>query len=193
MRKIVTAVVFGAAIWLFAGPAGAIVFICTYCDESGNVSASAPPTPPTPNIGTATFGDSTTSGPIINFNVGNTYEDIFNATLSTWDLNFGVQPPDKFFVQIYNTNFSTGYTSGFISPAGGYLTFFPNGTYDVFVTLEGSVDPPGAMQVTFNGPLVDPPTPTPLPAALPLFAGGLSVMGWIAGRKKRKVARAAAA
>jgi hypothetical protein len=34
---------------------------------------------------------------------------------------------------------------------------------------------------------------TPLPAALPLFAGGLVMLGFIAGRKKRKVASLAAA
>ena len=34
---------------------------------------------------------------------------------------------------------------------------------------------------------------TPLPGALPLFAGGLGMIGLIAGRKKRKTARPAAA
>ena len=34
---------------------------------------------------------------------------------------------------------------------------------------------------------------TPLPAALPLFAGGLGMIGLLAGRKKRKAASAAAA
>ncbi len=33
---------------------------------------------------------------------------------------------------------------------------------------------------------------TPLPAALPLFAGGLGVMGWLARRRKRKNAAALA-
>lgn len=36
-------------------------------------------------------------------------------------------------------------------------------------------------------------TATPLPAAFPLFAGGLGLIGLIAGRKKRKVAALAAA
>jgi hypothetical protein len=36
-------------------------------------------------------------------------------------------------------------------------------------------------------------TQTPLPAALPLFAGGLGLIGLIAGRKKRKAANLAAA
>ena len=35
--------------------------------------------------------------------------------------------------------------------------------------------------------------PSPLPAALPLFAGGLGVMGLLAGRRKRKTAAATAA
>jgi hypothetical protein len=37
------------------------------------------------------------------------------------------------------------------------------------------------------------PTPTPLPAALPLFAGGLSAMGLLGWRRKRKNAAALAA
>jgi len=37
------------------------------------------------------------------------------------------------------------------------------------------------------------PAPTPLPAALPLFATGVGVMGWLAKRRKRKNAAALAA
>jgi hypothetical protein len=36
-------------------------------------------------------------------------------------------------------------------------------------------------------------TPTPLPAALPLFAGGLGLMGWLGRRRKHKSAALAAA
>ena len=36
-------------------------------------------------------------------------------------------------------------------------------------------------------------TATPLPAALPLFAGGLGVIGLIARRRKRSIAKAVAA
>jgi hypothetical protein len=49
-----------------------------------------------------------------------------------------------------------------------------------------STDP--QYQVLFT----DPPTTTPLPAALPLFAGGLGVIGFLAGRRKRKAAAVAA-
>lgn len=38
--------------------------------------------------------------------------------------------------------------------------------------------------------LVPPVSSTPLPAALPLFAGGLGVMGWFARRRKRNIAAA---
>jgi hypothetical protein len=45
--------------------------------------------------------------------------------------------------------------------------------------------PPFDVQLVLNLP--DNLTPTPLPGALPLFAGGLGVMGWLGWRKKRSV------
>jgi hypothetical protein len=44
------------------------------------------------------------------------------------------------------------------------------------------------LTVTYSGDLSLTPVaaPTPLPAALPLFAGGLGVMGWIGRRRRRK-------
>ena len=41
--KIMTAVVFGVAISFFTGPAKAVLFVCTYCSENGDLIASAPP------------------------------------------------------------------------------------------------------------------------------------------------------
>jgi hypothetical protein len=43
-----------------------------------------------------------------------------------------------------------------------------------------------------NGGECAPPVATPLPAALPLFAGGLGVIGLVARRRKRKAAEASA-
>jgi hypothetical protein len=53
----------------------------------------------------------------------------------------------------------------------------------------------GGGSITPDLSLSDPSSPsaTPLPAALPLFAGGLGVIGLVAGRRKRKSAGLAAA
>jgi hypothetical protein len=45
--------------------------------------------------------------------------------------------------------------------------------------------------VTGTGSLVDPPSATPLPATLPLFATGLGVIGLLSRRGKRKIRAAA--
>jgi len=70
------------------------------------------------------------------------------------------------------TLFETGF------PQDVSLFFFPNGGGSVTVESD-------------SAPL--PPLPTPLPAALPLFAGGLGVLGLLARRRKRKASAAIAA
>jgi hypothetical protein len=49
---------------------------------------------------------------------------------------------------------------------------------------DGDTTGPTALRVEFAAA-------TPLPAALPLFAGGLGILGLVAGRKRRKVATTA--
>ena len=72
---------------------------------------------------------------------------------------------------------------------------FPSGTLDVYVLITGlpsftsavfSDDATSAFEFTLGQP-----TATPLPAALPLFAAGLGVMGLLGRRRKRKAALAA--
>lgn len=66
------------------------------------------------------------------------------------------------------------------------------GDYDVGITYLssfGAADPPSG-DVTFNIP-IEPPTATPLPAAFPLLAGGLGMIGRLGWRRKRKGAAAA--
>jgi hypothetical protein len=187
MRAVTLALFSAAVMAMSARPAAAIAIVCsTYCNDGNSLNpGTAPSQPPVPNIGEQTFGDSTPGGTIVTFNPGDTYEDIFDASSTIWVLNFGLQTPDTFFVQIYNP----GYESGDINPPGGYLYFVPDGSpYDVFVTLT-QPDPPGATEVTNGIPLDAPPSPTPLPATLPLFAGGLSLVGFLA-RRKRKAAAA---
>jgi hypothetical protein len=77
-----------------------------------------------------------------------------------------------------------------VTPAGsryGYCdnVSFPCGGYAPAMTI--GTDPPYVLRVDVEG------TQTPIPAALPLFAGGLGVIGLLARRRKRKVAAALAA
>jgi hypothetical protein len=63
-------------------------------------------------------------------------------------------------------------------------TFTDLGTSDFFRIVNGGTGNT-AGQITGLS-LVDPPGPVPLPAALPLFATGLGVMGLFGWRRKRK-------
>jgi hypothetical protein len=72
-------------------------------------------------------------------------------------------------------------TVGGIDPTAHWIWSIPdNGEYADFST-----------EIIRQGSQFGPPTP--LPGALPLFAGGLGMIGLIAGRKKRKTARSALA
>ena len=73
-----------------------------------------------------------------------------------------------------------GHVTG-IDPTAHWIWSIPdNGAYADFST-----------EIVFQGTQVGPPTP--IPGALPLFAGGLGMIGLIAGRKKRRTARSAVA
>jgi hypothetical protein len=68
-----------------------------------------------------------------------------------------------------------------------------NGTSDLYADPpisngSGNFDNPGS----WSGPGIAATSATPLPAALPLFAGGLGVLGLLARRRKRKTAAIAA-
>lgn len=75
---------------------------------------------------------------------------------------------------------------------GGTLS----GAYDVYLTITGlgsftsaTFSDSAASAFEFDVAI---PTTTPLPAALPLFAGGLGMMGLLGRRRKRKAAAASA-
>jgi hypothetical protein len=59
--------------------------------------------------------------------------------------------------------------------------YLASGTYLLDNYLESTFDPNYAVLFT-------PVSSTPLPAAFPLFAGGLGVLGFVSGRRKRKAA-----
>jgi hypothetical protein len=75
--------------------------------------------------------------------------------------------------------FSTAvdYTIG----SGGLSLAYTAGSWIVDVALVSEEDPKNDFSLT-------PVSSTPLPGALPLFAGGLGMVGFLSRRKKRKVA-----
>jgi hypothetical protein len=88
---------------------------------------------------------------------------------------------------LLSTTGSTGYSSlvSFLIPAG---SFQATNFFDVFVQNDacgGCLNPTGLLVSASVGT-------TPLPAALPLFAGGLGMIGLLARRRKQKAATTAA-
>ena len=72
---------------------------------------------------------------------------------------------------------------------GAFVGFTDFGKSIVSVTYDNTNDIVALDDVQFGSAL----TPTPLPAALPLFATGLGVMGWLGRRRKRNNTAATAA
>jgi hypothetical protein len=84
---------------------------------------------------------------------------------------------------------SSGYLAG-TSAANGVGMAPDNTPGPFFVSIGTGTDNNLYYDVTWTAEVV---TATPLPAALPLFAGGLGIIGFAAGLKKRKAAGPAAA
>jgi hypothetical protein len=79
---------------------------------------------------------------------------------------------------------------------GGQLSFFKLvNTSDGSVFFNGGLAPGASTLFALEAPasqisVTGINNATPIPAALPLFAGGLGVMGWFARRRKQKIAQA---
>jgi hypothetical protein len=95
------------------------------------------------------------------------------VTVSFDGTNIGTYTPTSIDFQLFTATFTAASASGdlmFLAAANG-------GDLDTGLDL-----------VTVSAAA---PSATPLPAALPLFASGLGVMGWLARRRKRKAQAAA--
>jgi hypothetical protein len=106
--------------------------------------------------------------------IGFDYGSYFNADQITISLNTGVVVPVT--LPVSTLNF-IGFTS---------TTPITSVAFADVLAYGGTID---LNDFTIASPVSN----TPIPAALPLFAGGLGVIGLIAGRKKRKASAAVAA
>ena len=117
-------------------------------------------------------GDSYTVSFYLADRVGSNY--VANpVTVSFGGTNIGTYTPTSTSFQLFTATFTAASASGdlmFLAAANG-------GDLDTGLDL-----------VTVSAAA---PSATPLPAALPLFASGLGVMGWLARRRKRKAQAAA--
>ena len=175
MRKIFLAMLGSAAITCgAAGSAKAVIMV---------VDPLPPPISATNWLGgTEQFGDF--------INIGDTLESTFTVPSSTTDyLDMSQLNPTGDLLQVETWNSANTVNSSSLNSLAlsrvanviGILT----GSYNVYVTLEAAaaaVDPFGGFELVSNGPIdLALPSATPLPAALPLFAGGLGLIGFSRG------------
>ena len=118
---------------------------------------------------------------------------LYNLTGTSLSLFWG--SPDAFntitfFSGIGGTGTSTAFTGSSLVPFGATL-----GTGHDLVTFAGSFASVlfGSSANSFEYTFAADPTATPLPAALPLYAAGVGVMGLLGWRRKRKLSAAAVA
>jgi hypothetical protein len=142
---------------------------------AGVAQASVVPVPPTPLTDDAL----TVGGPSVsyNFKTGDWHEFTFSvASGATDDLDIG-NANDTLTVE--NFTGTGSYLSGPTNYDVPFSIAYTAGSYDVYLELADGPDPDNSVS------LVSAISATPLPATLPLFAGGLGMVGWLTRRKKR--------
>jgi hypothetical protein len=183
MRKIFLILLSGVAIaGVIAGPA--------------NASAVEPPTA---NLGTEAI---TLGGPetYVDFvNPGDTIELTFDVPVGmagtvTEYLNLSPLDPTGGTLNVANFTSTGTYigSSSDVTPPTSLV--YSTDNYDVYVTWNGAGDPNLGLELTSSSVTLSSPGPatTPLPAAFPMFAGGLGLIGLLARHRKRKNAALAA-
>jgi hypothetical protein len=174
MRKLVLAILGSAAIMCAAGGSAKALIVA--------------PVPPTANLGDDSLGGTEQFGDFAN--IGDTLELTFTVPSSpgTDYLDISQLNPsgDTLRVETWDATNSflleiTFLTSSELPTSLAYTA----GSYNVYVTLEAALDPLGGFELS-NTPIdLALPSATPLPAALPLFAGGLGLIGFFSRRRKR--------
>ena len=126
--------------------------------------------------------------------------DFFSVYLGT-PPNFNDNDPAAFTTAFSGVNLNNGTNNSAYENSGSYVTLASlksNPSYsgdlinDVEFIVDGGYGANGTQDLTLtnldiNGNIYNTSaSATPLPAALPLFAGGLGALGLLAGRRKRK-------
>jgi hypothetical protein len=116
-----------------------------------------------------------------------TFSPTYAAQVTVAD---GNAPPGS---SIFSTTVSQAFLPGVGFPSGDWQSFSEDFTATSALTLLTFIDTQGAFNagIYLDDVSVVPLNATPLPAALPLFAGGLGVMGLLGRRKKQKTAAVA--
>ncbi len=134
----------------------------------------------------------TTATVSIDGNVPNTFSDLMHIGIHfTPDFAFfGYQSGGANLLELTFSPSDFALLTSTNSFSGAPISSF----FDVFIDVQTSG---GLLSFTdmhdLNLSAISTGSQTPLPAALPLFAGGLGVMGWLARRRKRKNAAALSA
>jgi Protein of unknown function (DUF642) len=103
----------------------------------------------------------------------------------------GNAPPGS---SIFSTTVSQAYITGVGFPSGGWQAFSQDFTATSALTMLSFIDTQGAFNagIYLDDVSVDVVNATPIPGALPLFAGGAGVLGFFGWRRKKKSAALAA-
>jgi hypothetical protein len=161
---------------------------------SSTVTTNLTGTPPANMVGTAPLSG-TGSGTLGAFSItANGTLTVFGPDYITLSVTNGTFTDTFSDGTLFGTDTATGTTNGINT--NSVVSFIFTGGTGAFAgdtgtetSTESIVNATGADSASFTGTL----TTTPLPAALPLFAGGLGALGLFGWRRKRKNAAALAA
>jgi hypothetical protein len=212
-------VVAGSALSLFASviglaaPANAATFSWTYSGTSSGgtdtgsgtlTTGGSTSTCGSPPVGSCSYVNppfTTTSGFAITSFTGTwdgfTITGLVNPELFDHNNNVLYLPPNTVFLDA-SANGEPGGVAFFVSnytgnnvptPTNVVVELFFDTTFSAYAALTGNTSF-GCCSLQTVGNFTVTPVATPLPAALPLFAGGLGALGVLGWRRKRKAAAA---
>jgi hypothetical protein len=153
---------------------GATALIVGSAMACANIAQAITIAPPTP----LTVDALTVNGPSVsyNFKTGDWHEFTFTVGAGqTDDLSAGNAHDN---LTIENFTGTGTFISGPTEHDVPFSLAYTAGSYDVYIELTSDPDPDNSISLTGV-------STTPLPATLPLFAGGLGFVGYLARRRKQ--------